>query len=421
MEEFITSLRFVLENNKHSITRVDDLISNIKELHQLIGMKKLKEELMNFIQFVVINSINRTSSPSERNLADGHFINMVLSGDPGCGKTTAAKILCKIIGSLNLLKSPPKEKKKEGIISFETFIEEEVDRQLLRKRRKVIDDLQSSYKILSDTVGDLKKDAEEFNDYYSFDKRDYRRFSKRISKLRECKYSVKKILDFYRVEEKEEEEPKVKFTVLKRADLVGKYVGHTAIKTQKALQEAMGGVVLIDEAYSLVNRGDSHDPFGEEALTVINETLSQHPDEIVIIFAGYEKMLDETIFKAQPGLKRRIGWTFNVDTYTSEDLKNIFITQTSRYDGWKVEDSPSLSKFFETHIKKFPHFGGDTERLLSLSKQECYSSHFRRIANGEKIKFESIITLNHLNVVISKFEKKESDRLKEEIHNSMYL
>lgn len=418
MEDFILGLTEILSREKHSFKNVDALIKHLRELQKLVGMTTLKEEIINFIQFVVINNINRFGKEGERNMADNHFINMVLSGDPGCGKTTAGNILCKIIGSLNLLKNP---QKKDDSFSINNFIVSEVEKQIKKQKAKTINELQKTYRNLSETVNDLKKDADEFNDYYSFDKSDYKKLNSRISRIRGCKYSVKNIIDFYEEEkEEEEEEEQIKFTILKRADLVGQYVGHTAIKTRRALDAAMGGVVLLDEAYSIINA--DNDPFGMEALTVINETLSQHPDEIAIIFAGYENMLNDTIFHAQPGLKRRIGWTFHVDTYSTEELKDIFVAQVSRYEGWKVVNDSSLLKFFNENKKSFPHFGGDTEKLLSLAKQECYSSHFKKISKGEKIIFDNTITVEHLEKVIGKIiSTSSSEKMKEEIHNSMYL
>jgi hypothetical protein len=103
--------------------------------------------------------------------------------------------------------------------------------------------------------------------------------------------------------------------IVTRADLVGEFVGHTAPKCLKVLNECLGGVLIIDEAYSLYH-GDK-DSFGFEAITIINEFVSKHPNEIILILIGYQDKLAETLFAGQPGLERRCTWYIDVEEYTS--------------------------------------------------------------------------------------------------------
>jgi DNA polymerase III delta prime subunit len=143
----------------------------------------------------------------------------------------------------------------------------------------------------------------------------------------------------------EEEAPKdedLPFKIITRENLVAKYVGQTAPLTMATLTSCLGHVVLIDEAYLLYHNQNSGDSFGMEALTLINEFMSKHAGEIIIIFAGYKELMKETIFKAQPGLQRRCGWTFEIDAYSAKELAEIFRRQLKK-DNWEVK-MVSLSK-----------------------------------------------------------------------------
>jgi hypothetical protein len=137
----------------------------------------------------------------------------------------------------------------------------------------------------------------------------------------------------------EEEPPKdedLPFKIITRENLVAKYVGQTAPLTMETLNSCLGHVVLIDEAYLLYHNQNSGDSFGMEALTLINEFMSKHAGEIIIIFAGYKDLMKETIFKAQPGLQRRCGWTFEINAYSPSELAEIFTRQLAR-DNWEIK------------------------------------------------------------------------------------
>lgn len=152
-----------------------------------------------------------------------------------------------------------------------------------------------------------------------------------------------------------------------RADLIGKYIGDTAILTRNVVKSALGGVLFIDEAYSLINSSESHhDPFGMECLTMLNEMMTTYCKELIVIFAGYADVMEQTIFKRQPGLKRRFTWKFNIGSYDKNDLVRIFTCQ-SNIDGWTLDtdaDSDWLSKLITDNISYFSNYAGDTSRLV---------------------------------------------------------
>jgi len=112
-----------------------------------------------------------------------------------------------------------------------------------------------------------------------------------------------------------------------RSGLVAGYVGQTAIKTQKKIQEAMGGILFIDEAYML-NQKDEN--FGQEAIDTILKAMEDHRDEFIVIVAGYTQLMKEFV-ESNPGLKSRFNKFFEFPDYTVEELQAIFELQCKKY------------------------------------------------------------------------------------------
>ncbi|MFT4415531.1 AAA family ATPase [Fredinandcohnia humi] len=103
-----------------------------------------------------------------------------------------------------------------------------------------------------------------------------------------------------------------------REKLVAGYTGQTAIKTSELIEEAMGGILFIDEAYSLVD-----DSFGQEAIATILTRMENHKDEFVLIVAGYPNKMEEFL-KSNEGLASRFNKFIHFEDYTGEELVQIF-------------------------------------------------------------------------------------------------
>jgi SpoVK/Ycf46/Vps4 family AAA+-type ATPase len=157
------------------------------------------------------------------------------------------------------------------------------------------------------------------------------------------------------------------FKIARRSDLIGQYLGQTAIKTQKAIDEAEGGVLFIDEAYSLGSgSSDKTDIYSKECIDTINLNLTEKKKNFVCVIAGYPENLDRDFFSVNPGLKRRFPFTYNIEKYSADELGEIFTIMME--DGtWTYESDnvlPKFKKFLENSYDKFPNFGGDMETLL---------------------------------------------------------
>ncbi len=120
-----------------------------------------------------------------------------------------------------------------------------------------------------------------------------------------------------------------------RSGLVAGYVGQTAIKTQKKIQEAMGGILFIDEAYML-NQKDEN--FGQEAIDTILKAMEDHRDEFIVIVAGYTQLMKEFV-ESNPGLKSRFNKFFEFPDYTVDELQQIFELQCKKYQYKLTEEA----------------------------------------------------------------------------------
>lgn len=162
------------------------------------------------------------------------------------------------------------------------------------------------------------------------------------------------------------------FTEIKRDDLVGKYLGQTAPKTRDLLEKAMGGVLFLDEAYSLGNE-EKRDSFSKEAIDMINVYLSERKHDFMFIIAGYEDDLENCFFGYNKGLKRRFSSSYNIKGYEALELKEIFLQKVDKK--YTVNIAPKvLDDFFEKNKDCFKFFGGDIEKFYNEIK---YSSCFR--------------------------------------------
>ena len=116
------------------------------------------------------------------------------------------------------------------------------------------------------------------------------------------------------------------------ADLVAKYVGHTAPKVRQVVESALGGVLFIDEFYAIANA----DPFGREAIDALVDQLDARRHDLVCIVAGYRREMDETL-DLNPGLRDRFGYRVEFPDYEDEDLAKIFVSMANKR-GFTVED-----------------------------------------------------------------------------------
>jgi len=211
------------------------------------------------------------------------------------------------------------------------------------------------------------------------------------------------------------------FKKVTRSDLIAGYLGQTAIKTRDVINECLGGVLFIDEAYSLGNT-EKNDIFSKECIDTLCEALSNHKEELMVIITGYETELNECFFNYNQGLDSRFTWRFKTDEYKGEELYNIFLKKVNDCK-WTIDiisDTKISKDWFEKNIGYFKFFGRDIETLLAKIK----IVHGRRIFckyKEEKMK----ITIKDLEKGFELYKKNNEVKKRKDNNNklltSMYI
>lgn len=160
------------------------------------------------------------------------------------------------------------------------------------------------------------------------------------------------------------------FVEVDRADLVAGYVGQTAIKTKEAINKARGGVLFIDEAYTLANKGNND--FGQEAIDTLLKIMEDSREDIVVIAAGYENLMEKFI-NSNPGLKSRFKTFIKFDDYVPDELYKIFMGYC-KSEEYTVEAS--------------------AQKMLMKLITNIYNNRSEDFGNGREVRnlFEKIVT-----------------------------
>jgi len=183
--------------------------------------------------------------------------------------------------------------------------------------------------------------------------------------------------------------PNGPFITAHREDLVAEYLGHTAIKVRKLMESALGGVLFIDEIYSMGSSDSKKDTFSKEAIDTLNAFLSEHKNEMCLIVAGYEEEIESCFLSVNRGLKRRFQWSHKISTYKIIDLYDILI-QKIKQIGWTIAFEKEDAIKLLTNVK-FKYAGGDIENYLTKIK---IAHSFRIFSSTGTNKF--VITLEDI-------------------------
>ena len=155
-----------------------------------------------------------------------------------------------------------------------------------------------------------------------------------------------------------------------RSGLVAGYVGQTAMKTAKVLESALGGVLFIDEAYSLASGGEND--FGREAIETLLKGMEDHRDDLVVIVAGYSGPM-ETFISSNPGLESRFNKYIHFPDYAPDELHGIFLLNCKKH-GYVLSD--------------------EADRALTELLRELYENRDENFGNGRTVRnlFEDAVS-----------------------------
>jgi SpoVK/Ycf46/Vps4 family AAA+-type ATPase len=213
---------------------------------------------------------------------------------------------------------------------------------------------------------------------------------------------------------------KGKLIVVGREDLVGQFLGETALKTRHVLESSIGNVLFIDEAYSLGNTG-SGDSFSKECIDTITKFIGENTKNFICIIAGYKKELKECFFDNNPGLDRRFPWKYTLTSYKPTEFVEIYTGMITK-KGWRLAASKKtkeeLKTLFDKYKDYFANNGGDIQNFINT----CKMAHGRRVFGGGRKAFKKYINIYDIKkgFEIYKLSKKNIDQSKRLTMLSMY-
>ena len=192
-----------------------------------------------------------------------------------------------------------------------------------------------------------------------------------------------------------------------RGGLVAGYVGQTAIKTGKVIDSALGGVLFIDEAYAL-NSGAEND-FGQEAINTILKAMEDHRDDLVVIVAGYDGLMDDFVH-SNPGLESRFNRFLHFDDYTLDEMMQIFEMRCEKGCYQLTEEArPLLREFIQLANTNSISFGNG--RGVRNLFEQILVVQANRLATQENVSREDLMCITAADVRAAQGKSPEENEI----------
>lgn len=192
------------------------------------------------------------------------------------------------------------------------------------------------------------------------------------------------------------------FVETDRAGLVAGYVGQTALKVQEVVNKAKGGVLFIDEAYSLMN--DKQDAFGKEAIDSLLKAMEDLRDDLVIIVAGYTELIEDFL-QSNPGFKSRFNHFVQFDNFSTDELYDIFamLCQTNDYQFGEAFAQHMKTQLRHMPIETIPNFSNG--RYIRNLFEKLVTIQSNRLIQQATISREELMTFEEQDILQGIAEK----------------
>ena len=190
-----------------------------------------------------------------------------------------------------------------------------------------------------------------------------------------------------------------------RSGLVAGYIGQTAIKTQEKINEALGGILFIDEAYTLVKEGND---FGQEAIDTVLKAMEDHREDLLIIVAGYPEKMNQFL-DSNPGLRSRFNKFIEFEDYDGEELSAIF-RSLCKNAGYTLTAATKkyVSEYFEDYYQRTREGEtSDNGRAVRNFFEKAVVNQANRLASRKKISDKELMVLKLQDVRMGDEENEE--------------
>lgn len=184
---------------------------------------------------------------------------------------------------------------------------------------------------------------------------------------------------------------KGQLTEIERADLVGEYIGHTAQKTKEQIRRALGGILFIDEAYSLARGGEKD--FGKEAIDALVKAMEDYKDQLIVILAGYQAEMHYFI-ETNPGLRSRFPIIIEFDDYHIEELLDIAkMMLDNRQYILSADAEARLAKLLLNHYQYEPENFGNARLVRNIIERSIRKQAMRLVAETRPTREQLMLIL----------------------------
>ena len=189
-----------------------------------------------------------------------------------------------------------------------------------------------------------------------------------------------------------------------RTDLIAEYQGQTALKVKRLIQKAKGGVLFIDEAYS-ITENEKSDSYGRECLTELTKALEDYRDDLVVIVAGYDDLMKK-FFESNPGLKSRFNYFIMFEDYSVDQMFEIFLSYCKNEE-YTLNDSAKekLKNYLELHTNNSENKNANG-RFVRNVFDKIIMNQARRLATLTSVTKDNYITILEEDISWMKLESK---------------
>lgn len=192
------------------------------------------------------------------------------------------------------------------------------------------------------------------------------------------------------------------FVEVSRTDLIAGYQGQTALKVKKVIEQAKGGVLFIDEAYS-ITENDHTDSYGRECLTELTKALEDYREDLVVIVAGYTEPMNQ-FFGSNPGLKSRFNTFIEFNDYSSNELDEILVSMCKKNDYILTDEVKEKIHFYFEQQTSSKDKSFSNGRLVRNLFDDLVMNHARRVINVENPGREELSTIKVEDFAFADYE-----------------